>query len=65
MNELKPCPFCGKEAELWFEFVPYQTEYEYEEINLYHCGCAYCGIQSSVPWDKREAIEAWNRRVSE
>lgn len=61
-TELKPCPFCDGEAEVWVEFVPYETQYERDEKNLYHCGCKKCCIYSSYLWWKDGAIEAWNRR---
>lgn len=61
MSELKPCPFCGGKAETWVEFVPYATEYTYDEKNLYHCGCKRCRIHFSCFWLKDGAINAWDR----
>ena len=54
-TELKPCPFCGGEAEL-------QPE------GLTACGywvkCSECGIEQSETCEFAEdAIEVWNRRV--
>ena len=48
--ELKPCPFCGGEAEIQGE------DYFWSE-------CKYCSAETMGNWDVAEAIEAWNRRV--
>ena len=68
MNELKPCPFCGGEAEV----IRSTRSMCYEE---YRVGCGKCGAMvknfSNPLWKvsyfdtEAEAIEAWNRRVSE
>ena len=63
MYELKPCPFCGGKAELWLEFEPYEDEYTYDERNLWHCGCKYCGIDAQTYWEEQWAIDAWNTRT--
>ena len=64
-KELKPCPFCGSEAEIkknssigWF-FID-------EDGNFIEgdCGfvfCRNCRIRTEET-DEAEAIEAWNRR---
>ena len=62
-NELKLCPFCGGKAELWLDFEQYRTKFEYDEKNVYHCGCKNCGIIFSSYWEKEHAIEQWNRRI--
>lgn len=79
MIELKPCPFCGGEAECESAFSSV-----YDEIRAY-VKCKKCGL---LRWyrgidvyeltgretdliakyhaeAKRMAIEAWNRRVGE
>ena len=57
MNELKPCPFCGS-----------------EKINIWNCNdksdsawcqCESCLASTSVEETEEEAIEAWNRRVTD
>ena len=59
-SELKPCPFCGSDAEL-------DTEY-----GFIACGNDNCFITCRINWgnnsrvkNRAEAIAAWNRRVGE
>jgi len=54
MTELKPCPFCGGEAEVWVSDVT-------DRAVIY---CKVCDARIMKP-NEREAIEAWNWRVSE
>lgn len=65
MTELKPCPFCGGDAEKryikrnkLFAYMrfPYNTRY------VYVC-CKVCGATSIVCVSVENAIEAWNRRA--
>jgi Lar family restriction alleviation protein len=58
-NELKPCPFCGGEATLW---KIRETDGPY--YRPYHI---LCGCGGRVGWfeEKKEAIDAWNRRVND
>lgn len=67
MNKIKPepCPICGGAAEVWVEFVQYSNEYEYDEKNLYHCGCKECELTRSCYWDKDQAIRWWNELAEE
>ncbi len=49
-EKLKPCPFCGSEAEL------------FEAPGVYFVECSKCYYPTS--WDtKEEAITEWNTRV--
>ena len=52
MEELRKCPFCGGEAEMFFD-VPYASYVE----------CLKCGSRTKICYTKAEAIAAWNRRV--
>ena len=72
MAELKPCPFCGGEADIY----DYETEHDIydsytlgyvdtEIITKYVCVCPACGASGAEQTSEEEAIEAWNRRVSE
>ena len=64
MAELKPCPFCGGEAD----FLTANNGAEVWVI------CTDCGAQTAKEWTnlvvfgnggKGRAIEAWNRRAEE
>lgn len=55
MNEkLKPCPFCGGEAEL---IKIYNTQWHYVQ-------CVKCKVKTEHKTEQ-EAINAWNTRVKE
>ena len=55
--ELKPCPFCGREAQIWqgIEHSSYRVA----------CKSQYeCAAQVG-PYDtEEEAVEAWNKRTN-
>lgn len=54
-NELKPCPFCGGEAQ-------------YSEESRFHISwvyCSNCGAASGYRNTEAEAIAAWNTRADE
>lgn len=60
MAELKPCPFCGGEAELSSpRFIPHAW-----------VACKKCGVSTPThtaftPREaKEQAVNAWNRRES-
>ena len=58
-KELKPCPFCGRKAEL--------VTMEFGSGSIYFgttCENWLCAVASVIPYfsSKEEAIEAWNRR---
>ena len=52
INELKPCPFCGGEAE--FNKWPHKNPY-------YYIKCKNNCHENAYP-TKEEAIQAWNTR---
>ena len=54
MRELKPCPFCGGEAEIEMDDCWYWN---------YHVFCQECKIGTDYYDTADEAIEAWNRRA--
>ena len=62
MAELKPCPFCGGEANQVAKFMPDNTNY-------YYIMCSKCKASSNMFFSYvgyeglDEAISAWNRRV--
>ena len=49
-EELKPCPFCGGEAEWFINKHAYMVE------------CQNCYARGSLELTKQDAIEAWNTR---
>ena len=75
MSELKPCPFCGNEVNvekipLWYgNGHGYSGCYEFK-IKCENCGCTVDqpkndSIYRSEEKARENAIEAWNRRVSD
>ena len=55
--ELKPCPFCGGEAET--DTIEVVTKYRTKTVDAVICQCG--GM--AIGFDKNDAIEAWNRRT--
>lgn len=59
MTELKPCPFCGGEAEVC-------STGTYGIKFFYRINCKrYCCIQVEFYSNKEDAAEAWNQRVND
>lgn len=56
-SELKPCPFCGGEAFVYYSGSPGNGEFS--EVICKECKCQ----TDRLLGDK--AIEAWNRRAGE
>lgn len=58
MNDLKPCPFCGSEAEI----IDYKDEYLEQIVT---CRNSFCKVNPNTHFfeTREEAIEAWNRRA--
>lgn len=54
MSELKPCPFCGSEAEL----IPLKG------VNAKYIQCPNCHISTEVLSEDKILIELWNRRTN-
>ncbi len=67
MTELKPCPFCGGEAELAWDFM------DRLEIRVSHgSGCPIAGMRiipycystvGHLGFMERDAASYWNRRA--
>lgn len=55
-NELKPCPFCGGEAEV-IEI------YLYGKVKGYMAHCNKCGCELKCYTSKQNAKNSWNRRA--
>jgi len=55
-TELKNCPFCGKEAYL-------RDDIFIEGLYAIHCTNEDC-FAKTIDWtNKKELVEAWNKRV--
>ena len=72
MSDLKPCPFCGGEAEIRTTY----RELETHDVPIYsYVRCTKCFAQTyEFPYKNTDrtgtkpvdsAIEAWNRRIGE
>ena len=59
MKKLKPCPFCGGEAECFTNKHGDSYCECYDEYNDYDC----CGVKMPDCDTKENAIKAWNTRV--
>ena len=63
MEKLKPCPFCGGEADYYPADPNIQLEYEAERWGNIWVQCMECGA-STIECDSfAEASEKWNRRA--
>ena len=65
-ERLKPCPFCGEPAAIWY--FPQHDRPLLKEA--YYVGCTNdnCGCEIEKPGAFKsldEAVEAWNRRTKE
>ena len=57
--KLKPCPFCGGEAEF---ALGEEYRQEHEQSNDW-VKCRSCGVETSYFDSRKESAEAWNRRA--
>lgn len=56
-ERLKPCPFCGGNADL------YSITIGFNEERVFYIQCDKC-LSRSGKWGKKEnAIDMWNRRT--
>jgi len=74
MRELKPCPFCGGEAEYHSDIdiqpvIGERGAYVDVDVSYFErCGCPKCDIwfESHYDDDSEEiTIERWNRRAND
>ena len=69
-DELKPCPFCGGEANLrpTFDVVGWTTDDEAVEVRsyVYECNNPECPaiVQTNTCPTEKEAAFAWNTRIA-
>ena len=60
-EKLKPCPFCGSEAEMKIE-THTPTGFDYTP----RCKNPSCAGRLAKKWhNEKNAIEAWNRRAEQ
>lgn len=59
--KLKPCPFCGCE-EIRVEYEMVSDDFLYAPIPRWRVQCCNCSALI-CRGEKRNAIEAWNRRA--
>ena len=57
MENLKPCPFCGRQPQTYWDYISPEGEVYNEGYNIVCCVVTLCCIY------KEEAIEKWNSRV--
>ena len=61
MAELKPCPFCGSDAELKYHYFPALKAGRDRSFGVV---CTHCKVETWQFYDSiRDAVEAWNRRA--
>jgi len=67
MAELKPCPFCGGEAEE--KYIKRQRRYRKfvlpDITHFVYIKCKLCGMTTAVKETRESAKAAWQRRVSD
>ena len=62
-KELKPCPFCGGEADWYIETKDALVQMGgFASVNN-TVECDSCGITTPIYADKSKAIKAWNTRI--
>jgi len=62
MEELEPCPFCGKIPKMW---IMYSGNFPEQEGYLVRCREDECYIKPETPVyiSSRLAVDAWNWRA--
>ena len=63
MIELKPCPFCGGEANL--EKINTRKRIFSQLLVGYVVSCQCCDAQGGIELDIPRAVNLWNRRTPE
>ena len=65
MDKLKPCPFCGGQ-QLYDNIGVHYDESGLSDVRyFYSVVCINCGCRTASFEQKLNAIESWNRRVSD
>lgn len=58
-GELKPCPFCGGEAEV----VHNEYRKNFRKKEYWYIRCACCRATSAATFTEGDAVRDWNRRA--
>ena len=61
-EKLKPCPFCGGEAELEITGLYWDVNCKRWDVNCKRC---LANVGAYKCYNKKQAVEAWNRRYKE
>ena len=64
MPELKPCPFCGGEAELIMHKKGKPYAWENDCDHWVSCMAEDCCARMGFCGTREEAVELWNRRAA-
>ena len=55
--KLKPCPFCGGDAEL--------IQDRYRGLNTFYVRCWGCSARTDLEYAEEFAAELWNGRIND
>lgn len=65
-SDLKPCPFCGGEVNVYGPEDWHPTFYDPDSGGDPVSMCCDCGLTFSIgSYDYQETYDAWNRRVTD
>lgn len=53
--ELKPCPFCGGDAEM--------QQGKHQGLRTFYVSCFGCGARTDLEYAEEFAADLWNERV--
>lgn len=54
--ELKPCPFCGGDAEM--------QQGKHQGLRTFYVSCFGCGARTDLEYAEEFAADLWNERAS-
>lgn len=60
-EELKPCPFCGNIAEI----EVFEGKKLFRTVKGYFIECKCCKNRIAMNFNKKDSIDAWNRRAND
>ena len=62
-TELKPCPFCGGEAQVKMFITRRVRLFKEVSAKYKYIECKVCGCRTPLELEEQDAIDKWNRRV--